>query len=99
MGRVIAAKSWLKNNFTVVAKIQNIEYSELMKSSQILPKEVYDIADEAATNGKPFEGLMYLKRAQLSAKFSLMDKKRLADTESSLFNLHHHSIPLQKEHI
>jgi len=96
VGRVIAAKSWLKKQLYRGRKDTEYRYSELMRSSQILPKEVYDIADEAATNGKPFEGLMYLERAQLSAKFSLMDKKRLADTESSLFNLHHHSIPLQK---
>ncbi|DAC17994.1 MAG TPA: hypothetical protein D7I06_02390 [Candidatus Poseidoniales archaeon] len=96
VGRVIAAKSWLKKQLYRGRKDTEYRYSELMKSSQILPKEVYDIADEAATNGKPFEGLMYLERAQLSGKFSLMDKKRLADTESSLFNLHHHSIPLQK---
>lgn len=57
-------------------------------------EEIYEIALEASAE-KPLEGLMLLERAQKSGRFSVLDVKRLADAERSLFAIHRHNLPVK----
>ena len=57
-------------------------------------EEIYEIALEASAE-KPLEGLMLLERAQNSGKFSILDIKRLADAERSLFATYRHNLPVK----
>jgi len=57
-------------------------------------EEIYEIALEASAE-KPLEGMMLLERAQNSGKFSILDIKRLADAERSLFATYRHNLPVK----
>ena len=58
-------------------------------------EEIYEIAMEASA-AKPLDGLMLLERAQNSNKFSVLDIKRLADAERTLFATHRKNLPIRK---
>ena len=70
-------------------------YNQAMQLAPVSMEEVYEIAQDAGKI-EPFDGLMYLERAQSSGKFSLLDVRRLADAEKSLYSLNNRAIPLRK---
>ena len=70
-------------------------YNQAMQLTPVSMEEVYEIAQDAGEI-EPFDGLMYLERAQSSGKFSLLDIRRLADAEKSLYSLYNRAIPLRK---
>ena len=70
-------------------------YNQAMQLAPVSMEEVYEIAQDAGKN-EPFDGLMYLERAQGSGKFSVLDVKRLADAEKSLYSIYNRAIPLRK---
>ncbi len=70
-------------------------YNQAMQLAPVSMEEVYEIAQDAGEI-EPFDGLMYLERAQGSGKFTLPDVRRLADAEKSLYSIHNRAIPLSK---
>ncbi|MCH1587735.1 MAG: hypothetical protein L7S02_00905, partial [Flavobacteriales bacterium] len=87
IGRVTAASTRIGRDLRRSRKEHEQHFRQAMHGSSPSMTEVYEIAKSAAEES-PFEGLMYLERAQNTTKFTLPDRRRLAGVESTLFAQH-----------
>ena len=95
LGRVTAASTRIGRDLRRSRKEHEQHFRQAMHGSSPSMTEVYEIAKSAAEES-PFEGLMYLERAQNTTKFTLPDRRRLAGVESTLFAQHKDDIPTKK---
>lgn len=95
IGRVTAASTRIGRDLRRSRKEHEQHFRQAMHGSSPSMTEVYEIAKSAAEES-PFEGLMYLERAQNTTKFTLPDRRRLAGVESTLFAQHKDDIPTKK---
>lgn len=95
LGRVTAASTRIGRDLRRSRKEHEQHFRQAMHGSSPSMDDVYDIAKSAAEES-PFEGLMYLERAQNTTKFTLPDRRRLAGVESTLFAQHKDDIPTKK---
>lgn len=93
-GRVKAAVNTLQRERRRNRHTFENRYSQAMLHDPST-EEIYEIAMEASA-AKPLDGLMLLERAQNSNKFSVLDIKRLADAERTLFATHRKNLPIRK---
>ena len=94
-GRVKAAVNILLKHRRRTKYSFEKRYNQAMQLAPVSMEEIYEIAQDAGKI-EPFDGLMYLERAQGSGKFSVLDIRRLADAEKSLYSLYNRAIPLRK---
>ena len=94
-GRVKAAVNILLKHRRRTKHNFEKRYNQAMQLAPVSMEEVYEIAQDASKI-EPFDGLMYLERAQSSGKFSLPDVRRLTVAEKSLYSIHNRAIPLRK---
>lgn len=95
LGRVTAAATRISRDLRRSRKEHEQHFRQAMHGSSPSMSEIYEIAKNAAETS-PFEGLMYLERAQNTTKFTLPDRRRLAGVESTLFAQHKDDIPTKK---
>jgi hypothetical protein len=95
LGRVTAASTRISRDLRRSRKEHEQHFRQAMHGSSPSMSEIYEIAKNAAETS-PFEGLMYLERAQNTTKFTLPDRRRLAGVESTLFAQHKDDIPTKK---
>ena len=95
LGRVTAASTRISRDLRRSRKEHEQHFRQAMHGNSPSMSEIYEIAKNAAETS-PFEGLMYLERAQNTTKFTLPDRRRLAGVESTLFAQHKGDIPTKK---
>ena len=75
LGRVTAASTHISRDLRRSRTQFEHQFRQAMQGASPSMEEIYDIAKNAAEEGA-FEGLMYLERAQNSAKFSITARNR-----------------------
>ena len=95
LGRVTAASTHISRDWRRSRTQFEHQFRQAMQGASPSMEEIYDIAKNAAEEGA-FEGLMYLERAQNSAKFSITARNRLAGVEQALFSQYKEDIPTSK---
>ena len=95
LGRVTAASTHISRDLRRSRTQFEHQFRQAMQGASPSMEEIYDIAKNAAEEGA-FEGLMYLERAQNSAKFSITARNRLAGVEQALFSQYKEDIPTSK---
>ena len=95
LGRVTAASTHISRDLRRSRTQFEQQFRQAMQGPSPSLEEIYEIAKSAAEHG-PFEGLMYLERAQNSSKFSTSARTRLSGVEQSLFSQYKDGIPTSK---
>ncbi|MCH1540258.1 MAG: hypothetical protein L7S56_02320 [Candidatus Poseidonia sp.] len=95
LGRVTAASTRISKENRRSRNQFEQQFRQAMQSSSPSLDEIYDLAKSAAEHG-PFEGLMYLERAQNSPKFKAKERKQLAGVEQTLFSQYKAEISTSK---
>jgi len=95
LGRVTAASTHISRDLRRSRTQYEHQFRQAMQGTSPSMEEIYEIAKNAAEEGA-FEGLMYLERAQNSAKFPITARNRLAGVEQALFSQYKDDIPTSK---